>query len=81
MIGEYRYKNHVLQIIDILFMKFSEASSHCYSLKDLRSCMQDILESGYHVSQYFSLLVCKQKRRNLAHSLFSFSLLSLYVKI
>ncbi|KAG1384059.1 hypothetical protein G6F61_000794 [Rhizopus arrhizus] len=48
MIGEYRYKNHVLQIIDILFMKFSEASSHCYSLKDLRSCMQDILESGYH---------------------------------
>jgi hypothetical protein len=57
MIGEYRYKNHVLQVIDILFTKFSEASSHCYSLKDLRSCMQDILESGYHVSQYFSLIL------------------------
>lgn len=61
MIGEYRYKNHVLQIIDILFTKFSEASSHCYSLKDLRSCMQDILESGYHVSRCFSLFFVNKK--------------------
>ncbi|CAO3665722.1 unnamed protein product [Rhizopus stolonifer] len=52
MIGDTRYFEF-LPLLDLLVANFSTASSYCYSIRQLQSCMQDILETGYH---YFESL-------------------------